>query len=174
MKISEKYDEEELAAWIRLQMTPGVGILTAHKMLSAYGLPQNIFTTPYEEIARIVSPKMADVLYAPVDPAITEQIEKTKEWLDDPANLVLTLSDRRYPRQLLEIADPPLLLYVKGRVELLTSPSIAIVGSRNATTQGRLDAEEFAHSLSDTGLTIVSGLALGIDTAVLCRGGPVR
>ena len=77
MKISEKYDEEELAAWIRLQMTPGVGILTAHKMLSAYGLPQNIFTTPYEEIARIVSPKMADVLYAPVDPAITEQIEKT-------------------------------------------------------------------------------------------------
>lgn len=165
MKISEKYDDEELAAWIRLQMTPGVGIRTAHKMLSAYGLPQNIFMTSYEEIARIVSPKMADVLYAPIDPLITEQIEKTKEWLEDPNNLVLTLSDNRYPRQLLEIADPPLMLYVKGRVELLTSPSIAIVGSRNATTQGRLDAEEFAHNLSDSGLTIVSGLALGIDAA---------
>lgn len=165
MKISEKYDDEELAAWIRLQMTPGVGIRTAHKMLSAYGLPQNIFMTSYEEIARIVSPKMADVLYAPIDPLITEQIEKTKEWLEDPNNLVLTLSDNRYPRQLLEIADPPLVLYVKGRVELLTSPSIAIVGSRNATTQGRLDAEEFAHNLSDSGLTIVSGLALGIDAA---------
>ncbi len=165
MKISDKYDEEELAAWIRLQMTPGIGIRTAHKMLSAYGLPQNIFTTSYEEIARIVSPKMADVLYAPVEPVITEQIDRTKEWLEDSSNMVLTLSDNRYPRQLLEIADPPLMLYVKGRVELLTSPSIAIVGSRNATTQGRLDAEEFAHSLSDTGLTIVSGLALGIDTA---------
>lgn len=165
MKISEKYDDEELAAWIRLQMTPGVGIRTAHKMLSAYGLPQNIFMTSYEEIARIVSPKMADVLYAQIDPLITEQIEKTKEWLEDPNNLVLTLSDNRYPRQLLEIADPPLMLYVKGRVELLTSPSIAIVGSRNATTQGRLDAEEFAHNLSNSGLTIVSGLALGIDAA---------
>lgn len=165
MKLSEKYDEEELAAWVRLQMTPGVGIMTAHKILSAYGLPQNIFSTPYAEISRIVSPKMADILCAPVDPAISEQIEKTKDWLEDPANLVLPLSDRRYPRQLLEIADPPLMLYVKGRVELLTSPSIAIVGSRNATTQGRLDAEEFARSLSDSGLTIVSGLALGIDTA---------
>ena len=165
MKLSEKYDEEELAAWIRLQMTPGVGILTAHKILSAYGLPQNIFSTPYQEIARIVSPKMADALCAPVDPVIAEQIEKTKKWLEDPANQVLTLSDSRYPGQLLEIADPPLMLYVKGRVELLTSPSIAIVGSRNATTQGRIDAEEFARSLSDSGLTIVSGLALGIDTA---------
>lgn len=108
---------------------------------------------------------MADVLYAPVDPAITEQIDRTKEWLDDSSNMFLPCQVNRYPRQLLEIADPPLILYVKGRVELLTSPSIAIVGSRNATTQGRLDAEEFAHSLSDTGLTIVSGLALGIDTA---------
>lgn len=165
VKNSEKYDEEELAAWIRLQMTPGIGILTAHKILSAYGLPQNIFTTPYEEIQRIVSPKMAELLFAPPDPAIAGQIEKTREWLEDPANLVLTLSDNRYPRQLLEIPDPPLMLYVKGRVELLTAPSIAIVGSRNATTQGCLDAQEFAHSLSDTGLTIVSGLAMGIDTA---------
>ena len=165
VKNSEKYDEEELAAWIRLQMTPGIGILTAHKILSAYGLPQNIFTTPYEEIQRIVSPKIAELLFAPPDPAIAGQIEKTREWLEDPANLVLTLSDNRYPRQLLEIPDPPLMLYVKGRVELLTAPSIAIVGSRNATTQGCLDAQEFAHSLSDTGLTIVSGLAMGIDTA---------
>lgn len=170
MKKSEKYDEEELAAWIRLQMTPGVGIMTAHKMLSAYGLPQNIFKTSYEEIARIVSPKMADVLFSPADPAITEQIEKTKEWLEDDANRVLPLSDSRYPRQLLEISDPPLMLYVKGRVELLTSPSIAIVGSRNATTQGCLDAKEFARFLSDTGLTIVSGLALGIDTAAHAGG----
>lgn len=79
---------------------------------------------------------MADVLYAPVDPAITEQIDRTKEWLDDSSNMVLTLSDNRYPRQLLEIADPPLILYVKGRVELLTSPSIAIVGSEMPRLRG--------------------------------------
>ncbi len=164
------YDKEELAAWIRLIHTPGVGIRTAHKMLTAYGLPQNIFMTSYRELQRIVSPQIADALYAPVPEAITEQIAKTEQWLDEPGNTIVTLSDSLYPIQLLEIADPPLMLYIKGRVELLSSPSIAVVGSRNATTQGCLDAEEFSRSLSETGLTIVSGLALGIDTAAH-RGG---
>ncbi|EEO28407.1 DNA-processing protein DprA [Oxalobacter paraformigenes] len=164
------YDKEELAAWIRLVLTPGIGIRTAHKMLTAYGLPQNIFMTSYRELQRIVSPQIADAIYAPVPEAITEQIEKTQKWLEEPGNAILTLSDSNYPGLLLEIPDPPLMLYVKGRVELLSSPSIAIVGSRNATAQGRMDAKEFARSLSESGLTIISGLALGIDAAAH-RGG---
>jgi DNA processing protein len=78
---------------------------------------------------------------------------------------VLTLGDERYPRALLDIPDPPLMLYVKGRVELLSSPALAVVGSRNATAQGVANAEKFSEVLSQGGLTIVSGLALGIDTA---------
>ena len=82
----------------------------------------------------------------------------------------MTLADTRYPRILLEIADPPLLLFVKGRIDLLGRPSLAVVGSRNATPRGIRDAEAFAQALSDAGLTIVSGMALGIDGAAH-RGG---
>lgn len=82
----------------------------------------------------------------------------------------LTLADDRYPRLLREIADPPPLLYAVGRIELLQRPLFAIVGSRNATAQGRADAEAFARALSDMGLVIASGLALGIDAAAH-RGG---
>ena len=164
------YDKEELAAWIRLVLTPGIGIRTAHKMLTAYGLPQNIFMTSYRELQRIVSPQIADAIYAPVPEAVSEQVEKTQKWLEEPGNSILTLSDADYPKLLLEIPDPPLMLYVKGRKELLSLPSVAIVGSRNATAQGRVDAQEFASSLSASGLTIVSGLALGIDAAAH-RGG---
>ena len=164
------YDKEELAAWVRLVLTPGIGIRTAHKMLVAYGLPQNIFMASYQELQRIVSPQIADAICAPLSETIREQIGKTERWLDEPGNTILTLADSRYPGSLLEIPDPPLMLYVKGRVELLSKPSIAIVGSRNATAQGCIDAEKFGCSLSDAGLTIISGLALGIDAAAH-RGG---
>jgi DNA processing protein len=96
--------------------------------------------------------------------------EELAAWLTDPANRVVSLADPEYPRRLLQIADPPPLLYVKGRVELLNQPALAIVGSRNATAQGAANAESFAKTLSDAGLAIVSGLALGIDAAAH-RGG---
>ena len=164
------YDKEELAAWIRLVMMPGVGIRTAHRLLGTYGLPQNIFRASYRELQHVVSPQLADIVCAPVSGPVSEQIEKTEKWLGDPGNAVLTLSDSAYPGMLLEIPDPPLVLYAKGNVKLLSEPSVAIIGSRNATTQGCIDAEEFGRSLSDAGLTVVSGLALGIDAAAH-RGG---
>jgi DNA processing protein len=83
---------------------------------------------------------------------------------------VITLADDIYPRLLLEIADPPPLLYARGRVELLQRSALAIVGSRNATLQGEANAQTLARALSEAGLTIVSGLALGIDAAAH-RGG---
>jgi len=78
---------------------------------------------------------------------------------------VITLGDPRYPPSLLQTADPPLLLYAQGRCELLQAQSLAIVGSRNPTPQGRENAHAFAAHFSRAGLTIVSGLALGIDGA---------
>ena len=82
----------------------------------------------------------------------------------------MTLADSAYPRMLLEIEDPPLLLYAKGNPDLLNRPALAVVGSRNGTAQGLRNAEAFAKAFSVSGLTIVSGLALGIDAAAH-RGG---
>jgi len=102
-----------------------------------------------------------------VDEAV---LASTANWLEDPLNRILTVADADYPQALLNIPDPPLLLYVKGRLDLLNTASLAIVGSRNATTQGLRNAEAFAKSASEAGLSVVSGLAQGIDAAAH-RGG---
>jgi DNA processing protein len=102
--------------------------------------------------------------------AAAEAVAAAQAWLGEPGNHVVTLADAAYPRRLLEIPDPPALLYVKGRLELLARPALAVVGSRHATAQGLLNAESFAHAFSEAGLTVASGLALGIDAAAH-RGG---
>jgi DNA processing protein len=101
-------------------------------------------------------------LLAPIDAAL---LGRTLDWLAEPGNALLTLADAEYPPLLLEIPDPPLLLYVNGRPALLAHPAIAVVGSRNATAQGVANAERFSEALSQAGLCVVSGMALGIDTA---------
>lgn len=154
-----------LAEWIRLEQTSGVGPETARKLLAAFGLPVNIFSASFSSLQEIVPVRIAHALLAPLSDQLRELIEKTLLWADQPDNHVLTLADAGYPKTLLEIADPPLMLYIKGRVELLSKPSLAIVGSRNATAQGISNAEKFSEVMSDAGLTIVSGMALGIDTA---------
>lgn len=99
-------------------------------------------------------------------------MEVALEWLSQPGNRhLLTLGDEAYPAALLEIPDPPVALYVKGdAAALLSRPSLAVVGARNATPQGEANAESFSRALSEAGLCIVSGLALGIDAAAH-RGG---
>jgi len=158
-------DVQDLPAWIRLAATAGVGPDTARKLLGAFGLPDNIFAANAAALGAVVSTRVAQALLAPVSASTQALTERTLEWANQPDNHVLTLADPAYPPQLLEIADPPVMLYVKGRVDLLSCVSLAIVGSRNATVQGLTNAEDFSVSLGTSGLTIVSGLALGIDTA---------
>lgn len=155
----------ELADWIRLLETPGVGVDTARKLLTAFGLPATIFQQEHAALCAVVAPRVAAALLAAPTPAILAQIDRTLAWFAGADNHVLTLADAEYPPQLLEIADPPILLYAKGRIDLLTAASIAVVGSRNASAQGLANAEQFAAELTAAGLAIVSGLALGIDTA---------
>ncbi|MDL2284618.1 DNA-processing protein DprA [Oxalobacter sp. OttesenSCG-928-P03] len=162
--------EEELSAWIRLLITEGIGSGSARNLLSVFGLPQYVFAASLTQLENVVPAKMARVLAMPPTEAVQEQIEKTKEWMKQPGNRLLTLADPDYPAALLEIPDPPVMLYVKGRVELLSRPSIAIVGSRNATKQGCRDAEKFAETLGRAGWGIVSGMALGIDTSAHIGG----
>jgi DNA processing protein len=156
---------DDLALWLRLEQTPGVGVDTARKLLSAFGLPQQIFAADLPALNQVVPERIARALLAPLTDELKALIDKTREWTAHPGNRMLTLADNDYPRSLLDIADPPPILYAKGRLELLTRPALAVVGSRNATAQGVTNAERFSEALSIAGLTIISGMALGIDTA---------
>jgi DNA processing protein len=101
---------------------------------------------------------------------VRDAVARALDWASGAQHFVVTLADEIYPRALLEIPDPPPLLYAHGKLELLQQPALAIVGSRNASAQGESNAEHFAKALSEAGLTVVSGLALGIDAAAH-RGG---
>ncbi|MFI4939177.1 MAG: DNA-processing protein DprA, partial [Burkholderiales bacterium] len=156
---------EGLAAWVRLEQTAGVGPETALKLLSAFGLPENIFSASFSALQKVVPERVAFALTAAPSAQTQALIARTLTWAEQPGNLVLTLADSGYPPLLLDIPAPPMMLYVKGRVELLSSLSLAVVGSRNATAQGIANAEKFSEALSQAGLSTVSGMALGIDSA---------
>ncbi len=157
----------DLAAWLRLTLAPGIGGETQRKLLSAFGPPDRIFSAGVATLAHTIPLKQAGQLLSHDS---QEKIDAALAWAAEPGNTILTLADAAYPQSLLDAPDPPTVLYVKGRIELLNTPALAIVGSRNATPQGESNAEAFAAALSDAGLTIVSGLALGIDAAAH-RGG---
>lgn len=163
-------ERDELAAWLRLTLSPGIGNQTARKLLAAFGLPSAIFHQSPEALQQVVTPEQAMALrHEP--PELATQLDLTWHWLQNPEcgvpHRVLALGDAAYPAGLLQIEDPPLLLYAMGRLDLPLEParSLAVVGSRNPTPQGALNARQFAQALSQAGLTIVSGLALGVDGA---------
>jgi len=156
-----------LAGWLRLTLTPGLGPAAIRALLREFGLPDAVLARSRSDLARHAPVTALDALHSP---EVDRAVERALEWLAQPQRALLTLADETYPRALLEIADPPPVLYAQGRLGLLQHPALAVVGSRNATAQGMANAESFARALSDAGLTIVSGLALGIDAAAH-RGG---
>mgnify|MGYP001485716535 FL=1 len=160
---------DALAGWLRLTHAPGIGNGARRNLLKAFGLPEAIFAASYASLAAVVGSAVAGRLLS-IEPELSKVIEAALVWAEQPGNHLLTLADAEYPPSLLTADDPPLMLYARGRVELLAQPMFAIVGSRNATAQGERDAEAFAAALGQAGLTVVSGLALGIDAAAH-RGG---
>jgi DNA processing protein len=157
--------DDELAAWLRLAVAPGLKPVALRHLLSTFGLPQDVFAQPFSALAEASDETSARATLAPPAAGFAEQLDMVRSWRALPGNALVTLDDPAYPPLLLTAPDPPPLLYVKGRLELLRACSVAIVGSRNATPQGLENATRFAHALSDEGLTVVSGLALGIDGA---------
>jgi DNA processing protein len=163
--------DADLAGWLRLQQTPGVGAVAARALLLRFGMPEAIFGASFDALCGVVRPGQASALLdRAADKAMTPVLKTTLAWLQQAGNAILTQNDGAYPPYLLELPDPPVVLYLKGRPGLLAGPALAVVGSRNASVQGVADAEVFSRALSDAGLTIVSGLALGIDAAAH-RGG---
>ena len=157
----------DTADWIDLSLVPGLGPAGFRALLSRFGLPSEILSADAGDLAQIAGTKVAEAIKhrdrgASVDAAL--------QWIDHPGHALVTLSDSTYPRALLEIPDPPPLIYVRGNPGWLSRPALAVVGSRNSTAQGRENAEQFARSLSEAGFTIISGLALGIDTAAHLGG----
>jgi DNA processing protein len=155
----------KLAAWLRLERAGGIGPRTGLKLLEAFGSIEAVFNADPAALAGHLNAAQARSLQAPASGELERLIEATLRWRERPGHHVLALGEPGYPDLLSHIPDPPLLLYIKGRVELLESPMLAIVGSRNASAQGKANAQAFAESLSGAGLCIVSGLALGIDAA---------
>lgn len=146
--------------WLVLLRTPATGPVQQKKLLDIYKTPVNILSAPYTELMHMGLKK--EVLeYLTKMPA--DKINADITWLDHPDHHLITCHDSQYPALLREISDSPIALFVKGNPEVLHTPQIGIVGSRNPTAGGRKTAQMFAAQLAELGLTITSGLALGID-----------
>ena len=160
-------DRDDIAGWIRLLETPGVGRDSARRLLAAFGAPAAVLAASPAARRSVVDAAVAEALGS-ASADVEARVGAALAWLEaaaPEARSVVPLGDPRYPPALLQTADPPLLLYTQGRCELLLAGSLAVVGSRNPTPQGRENARAFAAHLSHAGMTIVSGLALGIDGA---------
>lgn len=157
---------DELAGWLRLALTPGIGNSAARRLLAAFGLPPAIFSQDPEACRQVLAADAAAAL-GKVPEGLAAQLEATLAWLhEDPAQRqVVALGDPAYPAALLGIEDPPLMLYRMGQPSALPGRALAIVGSRNATPQGLQNARRFARAFAEADVTVVSGLALGIDGA---------
>lgn len=154
-----------LADWIRLEQTPGVGPVAVQRLLDLFDTPQGIFDAGDAALSAVVGDAAARALCEPATPALREFIAHVQTWLSAESHHLLSFDHPDYPPLLRQIADPPVLLYAIGRPALLAGPAVAIVGSRNASAQGMANAAAFGQALSGAGLTIVSGMALGIDAA---------
>ena len=187
-------EREELGSWLRLTLTPGVGNATARKLLAAFGLPGAVFSQSAAALRQVVGETQANSLRAePTE--LADLLDTTWNWLQtrevgSAQRHIVVLGDADYPASLLNIEDPPLLLYLLGAGKFIPNNplaqvehaqaapysiasaltgclvnSIAVVGSRNPTPQGAANARHFSKALGQAGLTIISGLALGVDGA---------
>lgn len=154
--------DENTVSWLRLSLIPGISRRELRVLLARFGLPRHILGAPRAEVALAASDRVAaQIQIAPS----TASIDASLEWLSAENHSLVTIADADYPQRLLEIPDPPIMLFAAGKTCLLHQPSLAFVGSRNATPQGLSNARAFAAAISKVGITIVSGLAIGIDAA---------
>lgn len=167
-------DPNEIANWLRLQLCPGVGNAGARKLLTAFGTPETIFQQSAGALQSVL-PGVPPQQLLEDPPGFRDALTTTRSWLrEQPENRrIIPLGDPLYPQSLLQISDPPVLLYGLGTARAWSEnwlnhserASLAMVGSRNPSAQGAATARQFALALAEAGLHIVSGLALGIDGA---------
>ncbi|MGE8404790.1 MAG: DNA-processing protein DprA [Delftia tsuruhatensis] len=176
LQSTDRLAPDELSAWLRLLLTPGVGRTTARRLLAACGGAQDIWSGPPSAWHGLVTAAQAHALQT-VPQRLEQLVAATAQWLDQPASgqlhAVLALGHPQYPQALLQTEDPPLLLHVQGSERCMAGSgpwfpypqSLAMVGSRGPTVQGAANARAMAQALAEAGLCIVSGLAQGVDGA---------
>ncbi|NOQ93247.1 MAG: DNA-protecting protein DprA [Methylophaga sp.] len=152
-------EQRVLACWLALHHTPGVGPKTFARLLTQFDNLDTLFANPKE--ADSVSERTRTALLKPN----WDRVEQDLNWFSESDRHIVTLHDPRYPELLKQIPDPPSILFVQGDVALLSQWQIALVGSRNPSASGRDTAYEFSRYMAQGGLTITSGLAMGIDAA---------
>jgi DNA processing protein len=154
-----------LEDWLTLYLTPGLGAAGCKKLVDYFGSPASVLTASRQ--ALLAAPwrpnkKVCEALgRQEFRLAATEELARTAR----AGIALLCWHDADFPRWLLNIPDPPILLYVKGRTEVLSKAGVSVVGSRAASSYGLKMAEELAGQLARRGLTVISGLAMGIDAA---------
>ncbi len=156
-------DETSLSAWLALLHCPGIGPRRYQTLLEFYGQPKALLDAGPGEINRLQLPKESKEWLKQPD---LSKIEADLSWLQSSSeHHIITLQDPRYPERLKQIDSAPPMLFVNGKPELLKTLQLGMVGSRNPSAGGKENAFNFAQSLSQAGLTITSGMALGIDAA---------
>jgi DNA processing protein len=153
---------DDLEAWLRLTLVPGISPGDQQKLLLQFKTPHDVLRARSADVHRIVEPEVAAALDRGADASL---VARTLEWAARPDRHVVVLGDAEYPETWMQIAVPPTIFYAIGDIAWLSKPAIAIVGSRNATRHGVEDARDFSRALANAGLTIVSGLAHGVDAA---------
>jgi len=155
-------NNDHLRFWLALIRAPQVGPATFQYLLANFNSVQDVFAASSEVLSKS---KLSQQSIKYILNPDWSQVDKDMAWLEESKVSVLLLSDPDYPALLREITDPPPVLFVLGDQKKLQNPQLAIVGSRNPTPSGRETAQNFAHHLALQGLTITSGMALGIDAA---------
>ncbi|MFO1343595.1 MAG: DNA-processing protein DprA [Burkholderiales bacterium] len=152
--------------FLRLAFTRGVSTRVAHKLLSELGDINTLFAASTSTIAGIAGDAVARALTTAPDGTAASLIDAALAWLNEAEDQhLLTWAHPAFPALLLESGDAPVILFAKGRLDLLERPALAMVGSRNCSQGGTDTAEAFAEAFSASGVTVVSGLAQGIDAA---------
>ena len=155
---------ETLSDWLGLHLVPGLGTRGANTLIRHFGSPAAVLAAPPEALAGIKGVRKSAVR-AIAAGEWRRLAEEERERAGRRGVTLLCPDDSRYPPLLGEIFDPPLVLYVKGDPLVLSRPGVAVVGSRAATVYGGRVAHRFAGELAAAGVSVISGLALGIDTA---------
>jgi DNA processing protein len=155
-------DLDALRPWAILATIPGLGPRSLNPLLARFGTPEALLAA---DAARLATAGAKPAVIARLRDPRPDLTKAALDWARDSDTHLLARPDPRYPARLGELVDAPLLLYVRGDPKVLSDPQVAIVGSRNPTPGARETTLEFAHHLAACGLTITSGLAVGIDAA---------
>jgi DNA processing protein len=156
-------DNDEVLHWLALKLIPGLGTRRLGQLVKRFPSPQAIFTAPVDELRDAGTPPA--VARSIASGCTFEDAVLQHQLMIDAGTALVPIKDPRYPSQLREIHDPPVVLFARGRIDLLASIMIGVVGTRRPTPYGVAVTERLSRDLAQAHLTIVSGMARGIDTA---------